>query len=130
MARRNDNEIIDRQLRLLVILQGLVLSLLLLFLVSIALALIVYFSPRQADKGILIILAHLGVLVGAIWSGCRCHKRAWLHGVIVGVLAFFVFSFADHGGPLFSTWIWWKGLLRMAFVAMLGGILGGLFSRS
>ncbi len=129
MAKRNDNEVIGMQLRPLIILQGFVLSQLILFAVSVVLAIIVYSSSWQADKGMLSLLGHLSVFGGAILSGYRCHKRAWLHGIVVGILAFFVFSFAGHGGPLMATWLWWKGLLKMGFVAMLGGIIGGLFSR-
>lgn len=129
MAKRNDNEIIGMQLRPLVILQGFILSQLLLFLVSIILASLVYFSSWQAGNGLLSILGNLGVFGGAIWAGCRCYKRAWLHGIAVGILAFSILSFVGHGGPLLMTWLWWKGLLKMGFVAMLGGILGGLFSR-
>lgn len=128
MAKKNGTEVNGFHLRPLAIVQGFMLSLILLLLISLVLAATVYFSSWQANSRLLNILAHFAVFGGAILAGCRCHKRAWLHGIMIGVVVFFIFSWVGYGGSLFTTWLWWKGLLKMGFVSMLGGILGGLFS--
>ncbi len=127
MAKKKNPEITGFNLRPVAILHGFILSQLLLLTISIGLALVVYFSHWQASPRLLIVLAHFGAFGGAMRAGIRCHSKAWLHGIAVGLLVFLVLSWVGNGGPLFITWMWWRGLLKMAFVAMLGGILGGLF---
>ncbi|HBN97708.1 MAG TPA: TIGR04086 family membrane protein [Firmicutes bacterium] len=127
MAKKNGAEVNEFHLRPMAIVQGFLLSLVLLLLISNVQAAIVYFSSWQTNPRLLNILAHFAVFGGTVLAGCRCHKKAWLHGIIVGVMVFSLFSWVGYGGALLVTWAWWKSLLKMAFVAMLGGILGGLF---
>jgi putative membrane protein (TIGR04086 family) len=129
MEKRSNTERAGFYLRPIAVLQGFILSQILVLLSSIILALVVYFSSWMVSPRLLSTLTHLGVFGGAILAGWRCHNRAWLHGVVVGLVAFLIYGFVAHGGPLLMTWIWWKGLAKMTFVAMLGGILGGLFSK-
>lgn len=110
------------------ILQGLFLTLVLIILISLVLAFLVYFSAWQTNLRLLNLLAHSSVIGGAIWAGRRSERKAWLHGLIVGVLAFLLLTWIGDNQGLFATWLWWKRLLRMGLVAMLGGILGGLTS--
>lgn len=126
MTRKNAADINGLSLQPAAVLQGFVLSQLLLLLIAAVLALAVYFSPWQASAKLLNVLAHVGVFAGAVWAGMRCRNKAWLHGVLVGVLAFLVFSVIGYAGPLLTTWLWWRKLIKMVFVAMLGGMLGGL----
>lgn len=127
MAKKNSRETNGSNLRPIAIVKGFVLSQFILLCISVALALAVYFSSWRASPELLNILAHVGVFAGAIWAGVSCHKKAWLHGIVVGLVAFVVLSWMGYGGPAFTSWLWWKGLLQMGLVAMLGGILGGLF---
>ncbi|MCK9524893.1 MAG: TIGR04086 family membrane protein [Limnochordia bacterium] len=128
MAKKNDTEGSRLYLDPVALLQGFILAQVLLLLLTIVLATLVYFSSWQASLGLLAALAHLGVLGGSVVAGWRCHKRAWLHGVVVGVAAFLVLSWLGYGDSPFVTWAWWNALLKMTMVAMLGGIFGGLFS--
>lgn len=115
-------------LHVVAILQGLFLTLVLIILISLVLAFLVYFSAWQTNLRLLNLLAHSSVIGGAIWAGRRSERKAWLHGLIVGVLAFLLLTWIGDNQGLFATWLWWKRLLRMGLVAMLGGILGGLTS--
>lgn len=108
------------------VLQGLFLLLLLITLVSLVLALFVYFASWQGNPRLFNVLSHLSVVAGAIWAGSRCERKAWLHGLLVGVIAFLLLTWMGNNQGLFATWLWLRHLSRMAFVAMLGGVLGGL----
>jgi len=114
------------KLDLVAILQGLFLTLVMVILISLVLALLVYFSSWQTNLRLLNLLAHSSVIGGSIWAGRRSGNKAWLHGVVVGVLAFLLLTWIGDNQGLFASWLWWKRLLRMGLVAMLGGILGGL----
>ncbi|HHT91510.1 MAG: TIGR04086 family membrane protein [Bacillota bacterium] len=127
MANKNNREIDGYSLRPIAILKGFVLSQFLLLCVSVALALAVYFSSWQASPRLLNVLAHVAVFGGASWAGMCCHRKAWLHGVAVGILAFLVLSWIGYGERFFTTWLWWKAFLQMGLVAMFGGVFGGLF---
>jgi putative membrane protein (TIGR04086 family) len=126
MAKKNGTNVGDSCLRPVAIFQGFLLALLLLLLVSIVLGAVVYFSSWQSNARLLNLLAHFTVLGGSMLAGCRCHKKAWLHGITVGIMVFAVFSWLGYDGVSFVTWLWWKSLLKMLLVAMLGGVLGGL----
>ncbi len=126
---RNANGTKGFALQPIAVLQGFIASQFFLLLISVVLAFAVYFSPWKASPKLLHVLAHAAVFAGAVWAGLRCQMKAWLHGILVGVLAFVVFSVVGYGGVPLSTWLWWRRFLKMGFVAMLGGILGGL-SRS
>lgn len=126
MARKNDLEAARFWLQPLAVLQGLVVALGFLFLFSTGLAVVVYFSYWQATPSLLTLLAHLAVFAGAFWSGKKCLRKAWIHGIAVGCLAFLLFGFLGSGGHAFSSWLWWQRLLRMVLVTMLGGMVGGL----
>lgn len=109
-----------------VVAQGLFLAFLLMVLVVFILAVLVSFFDWESNTKTLNLLAHAVVVGGAIWAGHRCKKKAWLHGIIVGIGAFLLFNWIGERQGLFITWLWWKRCLRMCFVSMLGGILGGL----
>lgn len=127
MAKKNNTQTSGFRLQPVAILQGFFFTLVLLLFISISLAVVVYFSSWQASPKLLNLLAHLGVLGGAILAGRRCDKKAWCHGILVGVLAFLFLSWIGSGEVL-VTWLWAKSLLKMGIVAMLGGILGGLLN--
>lgn len=127
MAKRNGTEGNGMFLEPVALVQGTILSQLLWIIMSVVLATIVYFSTWQASPGLLAFLAHVAGLVGGIFAGWRCKKRAWLHGVVLGIAVYALFSYIGYGELPFVTWPWWKGLLKMALVAMIGGIVGGLF---
>ncbi len=128
MAKKNEKEGRGMAIEPLALVQGVILSQLLWLIMSIGSAIVVYFSSWPASQSTLAILAHLAVLGGGFFSGVRCSKRAWLHGVVLGILVFLIFSYVGYGEPLLMTWPWWKALLKMVLVAMLGGITGGLLS--
>jgi putative membrane protein (TIGR04086 family) len=128
MAKKNDTEGNRLYLEPVALLQGFIMAQALLLLLTFVLATLVYFSSWQASPGLLAVLAHLGVLGGSALAGWRCHKRAWLHGIVVGVAAFLVLSLVGYGESPFVTWAWWNALIKMTMAAMLGGIFGGLFS--
>ena len=98
MARKNDLEAARFWLQPLAVLQGLVVALGFLFLFSTGLAVVVYFSSWQATPSLLTLLAHLAVFAGAFWSGKKCLRKAWIHGIAVGCLAFLLFGFLGSGG--------------------------------
>ncbi|HHY10485.1 MAG TPA: TIGR04086 family membrane protein, partial [Firmicutes bacterium] len=72
--------------------QGLFFTVLLVILISLVLAVMVSFFDWESSTKILNVLAHSAVIGGAIWAGNRCGKKAWLHGVAVGVMAFLLFK--------------------------------------
>ena len=125
MARKNDLEAARFWLQPLAVLQGLVVALGFLFLFSTGLAVVVYFSYWQATPSLLTLLAHLAVFAGVLVRE-KCLRKAWIHGIAVGCLAFLLFGFLGSGGHAFSSWLWWQRLLRMVLVTMLGGMVGGL----
>jgi len=47
--------------------------------------------------------------------------------VLVGVVAFVLLGLFGSVEQSVLTWLWWKGMLRMALLAMVGGMVGGLF---
>ncbi|NLL48035.1 MAG: TIGR04086 family membrane protein [Firmicutes bacterium] len=128
MAKRDSKEGKRMVLEPMALLQGVILAQFLWLLTSIVLAIIVYFSSWQASHGLLALLARLAALGGGIVAGAKCSERAWLHGVFLGILVFLIFSLVGYGEPLFVAWPWWKAMLKMMLVAMIGGITGGLFS--
>src|SRR5690554_667136 len=113
-------------LHLISVLQGLSFTLLLIIMISLVLALLAHFASWQCSTRLLSLFTHASVIGGAIWAGKRCGSKAWLHGLLVGMAAFLIFTWIGGNQTLFATWLWLKRLLRMGFVAMLGGILGGL----
>lgn len=113
------------QVRALV--RGVLGAFILLIILSIILALAVSVSSWQPTVRILSALVHAAVFIGALLAGRSCEQKAWLHGILVGVLAFLLLSFMGFGESFLVTWLWWRRLGRMIFVAMLGGIVGGLF---
>ncbi len=127
MGKKNTSEgRLKTNLHPLAVLQGLLLMLLLLTLISFIMALFVYFASWRGHPRLLNVLTHLSVVAGALWAGSRCERKAWLHGLLVGVCAFLLLTWFGGNQGLFATWLWLKRLMRMGFVAILGGILGGL----
>lgn len=128
MGKKNnvENGRLGVNFHVMAILQGLFLTLLLIILISLVLAVLVYFFTWQSNIRLLNLLAHSSVIIGAIWAGRCCDRKAWFHGVVVGVLAFLILTWMGNNQSLFATWLWWKRVARMGLVAMLGGILGGL----
>lgn len=127
MGKKNKTEgKLGTGLKPMAVLQGLFLMLLLIILISLILALFVYFAAWQSNPRLLNVFTHLSVVGGAIWAGSRCGRKAWLHGLLVGVGAYLLLTWIGDNQELFATWLWVKRLVRMSFVAMLGGILGGL----
>ncbi len=108
------------------LLQGVFLVVVLLMLLSLILALLVYFASWQGSPRLFSVLVHLAVVIGSVWAGNRCQRRAWFHGLCVGTAAFLLLTWLGGNQGLFATVLWWKRLLRMAFLGLLGGILGGL----
>lgn len=121
-----ENNTIGDSLHFVAILQGLFLALVFFIVISLVLALLVFFSNWQINLRLLNLLAHSSVIGGAIWAGRKSTSKAWLNGVVVGVLAFLILTWIGENQSLFASWLWWKRLLRMGLIAMLGGILGGL----
>ncbi|NLJ80433.1 MAG: TIGR04086 family membrane protein [Firmicutes bacterium] len=109
-----------------VILQGLLLTIFLHLAAVVILAFLVSYCDWQAETKLLNLLAHVGVLAGAIMAGNRCERKAWLNGLLVGAAAFLILTWVAEKGMLFGTWLWWKRLFRMGPLAISGGILGGL----
>lgn len=127
MVTKNNSQDSGLWLQPMAVIQGVVLAFFLLIIISIVLAFLVYFSSWQATPRLLNVLAHLSVFAGALLAGRRCNQKAWVHGIVVGILAFIILSIMGYGESLFVTWLWWKRLFRMSFISMLGGIVGGLF---
>jgi putative membrane protein (TIGR04086 family) len=121
-----ENNRTGENVHVVAILQGLFITLVLIILISAVLTLLVYFSSWQINLRLLNLLAHSSVIGGAIWAGRRSERNAWLHGVVVGMLAFLFLTWMGDDQGLFATWLWWKRLLRIGLLTMLGGILGGL----
>ena len=111
----------------LAVLQGTAVACVLLLFTALGLAVVVFFSHWQAAPRLLCSLAHLAVFLGAVWAGKKCTRKAWVHGVLVGVVAFVLLGLFGSVEQSVLTWLWWKGMLRMALLAMVGGMVGGLF---
>jgi len=127
MVKKNNLDAAGFKLQPVAVLQGTVVVLVLLFLASVVLALAVSFSPWQAGAGLLKAIAHLAVFAGAFWAGKKCARKAWLHGILVGLAAFILLGALGSVEQSVLSWLWWQRLLRMLFAAMLGGMVGGLF---
>ncbi len=107
------------------ILQGFGFAFTLLIALAFILAIIVYFSSWSVSSRVLGILTYLSMFFGAFWAGCRSDRRAFLHGIIVGVIGYVALGLMIDQ-KLFVNFVWWKGLLKMGLVSMPGGIIGGL----
>ena len=129
MKKRNNLDTAGFWLQPMAVLQGTAVALALLLFSSLGLALAVCFLPWQAAPNLLNLLAHLAVFAGAAWSGKKCLKKAWIHGIAVGLASFVLLGFLGSADIALLTWLWWQKLLRMLFVAMLGGMMGGLLKR-
>ncbi len=86
MGKKNTSEgRLKTNLHPLAVLQGLLLMLLLITLISFIMALFVYFASWRGGHPLLLnVLTHLSVVAGALWAGRRCERKAWLHGLLVG----------------------------------------------
>lgn len=112
------------------IVQGVVAALAALLLIAVVLAVVVHFSLGEAAPRLLTSLVQLAFFLGAFWAGRSCQRRAWLHGILVGVVLFVLLGFFGAGGPPLVSWLWWRKLVPLALLGMVGGIVGGLLKSS
>lgn len=129
MARNNvDGSKWSDDFEIFCILQGFGFAFSLLIVISFVLAIIVYFSSWVVNLQILAVLTSLSVLLGAFWAGRMCERKAFLHGIGVGIFCYIVLGLMIDQ-KLFITWAWWQGFIKMILISMLGGILGGLLKQ-
>lgn len=112
------------------VLQGVGAALAALILAAAGLAVAVYFSLGEAAPRLLRSLAQLAFFIGAFWAGRRCERRAWLHGILVGVVLFLLLGLLGPGSPPLVSWLWWRKLVPLTLLGMVGGIVGGLVKSS
>ncbi|NMB00503.1 MAG: TIGR04086 family membrane protein [Firmicutes bacterium] len=127
MATKNNMQTRGFWLQPMAILQGVLCSFFFLIVLSIILAVVVYFSSWQPTAKLLSALAHLAIFAGSLCAGRRCKQKSWLHGIVAGILTFVILSFMGYGEVMVVSWLWWKRLARLALFSMFGGIVGGLF---
>lgn len=128
MAKKNNGELEPawKIFHFPALFQGLVVIMLLIMTLSFGLSLVVSYSSWQSSPRLLNFLTHLSVFFGALWAGRRCQRKAWIHGIVVGLVAFALFSWFGSRQELILTGIWGRALLRVVLVGILGGMLGGL----
>ncbi|NLJ74245.1 MAG: TIGR04086 family membrane protein [Firmicutes bacterium] len=108
----------------LAVFEGLVIAFVLLIIVSFLLAILALLFDWQASTGLLNVITHACVLVGAVFTGRRCTCKAWLNGILLGIVSLVLITWFG-ANKSFLTWLWFQRLFSMGFVAMLGAILGG-----
>lgn len=130
MFKRNENNSSPTGdiLQISVVLQSLALTIILFLLCAFILSFFVYFSTWQLEAKLLRLLTRLCILLGGLWSGRSCRRRAWLHGMFVGMIAYFLLLWLNGTSNLLFTFLWWKNLFSLAFIGLVGGILGGLIN--
>lgn len=106
--------------------QGFLVIIILLLVLSLFLSALVSFSSWQTNPRLLNLLTHGSIFIGSLWAGNRCDRKAWLHAIVTGLIAFLFFTWFASPQELFLTWFWWRSLLRVLFVSLLGGMIGGL----
>ncbi len=106
---------------------GLVLMAVLLILSAAALTAAGITADLEPSARFLRILALVCITGGGCLAGKKCTSRSWLNGIVSALIGFAILAWLT-GGPTeeITVWLWLRTLLLIAFLGMVGGIIGGL----
>lgn len=109
------------------VLSGLIMTAVLLILCSALLTAFGITAGMVPSVRLLRTLVFVCMAGGGYLAGRKCASRSWLNGILSALVGFILLAWLT-GGPAgeATPWLWFRTILLVAFLGMVGGIIGGL----